>query len=90
MVPWDLVAFLFLSVIEIITAILVITSKRLVRSVLWLAISLITIGGIYILLKAEFVGIIQILVYAGAVPILLLFGIMLTRKKIMEDLDGED
>jgi NADH-quinone oxidoreductase subunit J len=85
MIEWDLVAFLILSFIEIITALFVVTSKRLVRSVFWLGVSLITIGGIYILLRAEFVAIIQILVYAGAVPILILFGIMLTRKKIMED-----
>lgn len=86
---WDLIAFLVLSVIEVLTSIFVITSKRLVRSALWLAITLITMGAIYILLRAEFVAIVQILVYAGAVPILFLFGIMLTRKKIMEDQDAK-
>jgi NADH-quinone oxidoreductase subunit J len=62
-----------------------VTSKKLVRSVFWLGVSLITMGGIYIMLRSEFIALIQILVYAGAVPILILFGIMLTRKKIMED-----
>jgi len=82
---WDLVAFVILSAIEVASAWLVITSRKLVHSVLWLAITLITIGAIYILLRAEFVGLVQILVYAGAVPVLFLFGIMLTRRKIMED-----
>lgn len=82
---WDLIGFLVLSAIEILASIFVITSKRLVRSALWLAITLVTMGAIYILLRAEFVAVVQILVYAGAVPILFLFGIMLTRKKIMED-----
>jgi len=82
---WDLIGFLVLSAIEILASVFVITSKRLVRSALWLAITLVTMGAIYILLRAEFVAIVQILVYAGAVPILFLFGIMLTRKKIMED-----
>lgn len=82
---WDLIGFLVLSAIEILASIFVITSKRLVRSALWLTITLVTMGAIYILLRAEFVAVVQILVYAGAVPILFLFGIMLTRRKIMED-----
>lgn len=85
MLEWDLIAFLVLSFIEVVSAIFVVTSKRLVRSVFWLGVSLITMGGIYIMLRSEFIALIQILVYAGAVPILILFGIMLTRKKIMED-----
>ena len=86
---WDLVAFLILSFVEIATSVLVITSRRLVRSALWLATSLVTMGAIYLLLRAEFVAMVQILVYAGAVPVLVLFGIMLTRKRIMEDPDEE-
>ena len=82
---WDLFAFLALSFIEVVTAILVVTSRKLVVAAVWLAASMVTIGGIYILLRAEFVAIIQFLIYAGAVPVLFLFGIMLTRKKIMED-----
>ena len=81
----DLAAFLILSVVEIAAAYLVVSSKRLVHSVFWLSVTLVTIGAIYILLRAEFVGLVQILVYAGAVPVLFLFGIMLTRRKIMEE-----
>ncbi len=84
-VDWELVAFLVLSVLEIGGSILVVTSKRLVRAAFWLAMTLVTIGGVYLLFQAEFVFLIQILVYAGAVPVLLLFGIMLTRRKIMEE-----
>ncbi len=81
----DLLAFLILSVVEIAAAIMTVTSKRLVRNVFWLAVTLVTIGGIYILFLAEFVAWIQIIIYAGAVPVLFLFGIMLTRRKIMEE-----
>ena len=87
---WDLVAFLVLSFVEIVASLFVITSKKMVRSAMWLAITLVTMGAIYILLRAEFVALVQILIYAGAVPILFLFGIMLTRKKIMEETDGKD
>jgi len=84
-VDWEAVAFVVLSGFEILFSILLVTSKRLVRAAFWLAATLITIGGIYLLFRAEFVFLIQILVYAGAVPLLFAFGIMLTRRKIMEE-----
>ena len=84
-VDWEAVAFVVLSVLEVLFSILLVTSKRLVRAAFWLAGTLITIGGIYLLFRAEFVFLIQILVYAGAVPLLFAFGIMVTRRKIMEE-----
>ena len=77
--------FLAFSVVEIVGAVMVVTSKKLVRAAFWLLVTLATISGIYILLRAEFVALIQILVYAGAVPVLFLFGIMLTKDKILEE-----
>ena len=85
MVDWQLTAFLVLSVLEIGGSIMVVASRKLVHAVFWLAMTLVTIGGIYLVLQAEFVFLIQILVYAGSVPVLFLFGIMLTRRKIMEE-----
>ena len=85
MVEWDLVVFIALSIVEIVGSILVVTSRKLVHSAFWLAITLIVMGGIYILLRSEFVAVVQILVYAGAVPVLFIFGIVLTRRKIMEE-----
>ena len=85
LVDFQLAAFLILSVLEIGGSIMVVTSKKLVHAVFWLALTLVTIGGIYLVLQAEFLFLIQILVYAGAVPVLFLFGIMLTRRKIMEE-----
>ncbi|UCD91970.1 MAG: NADH-quinone oxidoreductase subunit J [Methanobacteriota archaeon] len=85
MVEWDLFFFIALSVVEVVASILVIASKKLVHSAFWLAITLITMGAIYILLRSEFIAVVQILVYAGAVPVLFVFGIMLTRRKMMEE-----
>jgi NADH:ubiquinone oxidoreductase subunit 6 (subunit J) len=90
MVEWDLVMFIALSAVEIVASILVIASKKLVHSAFWLAITLIAMGGIYILLRSEFVAVVQILVYAGAVPVLFIFGIVLTRRRIMEEPDDEE
>jgi NADH-quinone oxidoreductase subunit J len=84
-VDWEAVAFVVLSALEVLFSLLLVTSKRLVRAAFWLAGTLITIGGIYLLFRAEFVFLIQILVYAGAVPLLFAFGIMVTRRKIMEE-----
>ena len=92
-IEWDLIAFVVLSAFEIIGSILVVVNKRLVRAAFWLAMTLVTIGVIYLLFLSEFVFLIQILVYAGAVPVLFVFGIMLTRRKIMEEAStasGED
>jgi NADH:ubiquinone oxidoreductase subunit 6 (subunit J) len=84
-VDWELVAFLVLSAFEVIGSILVVTNRRLVRAAFWLAMTLVTIGAIYLLFLSEFVFLIQILVYAGAVPVLFVFGLMLTRRKIMDE-----
>ncbi|TLZ42791.1 MAG: NADH:ubiquinone oxidoreductase subunit 6 (chain J) [Methanobacteriota archaeon] len=84
-VDWELVAFVVLSVFEVIGSILVVINKRLVRAAFWLAMTLVTIGAIYLLFLSEFVFLIQILVYAGAVPVLFVFGLMLTRRKIMDE-----
>jgi NADH:ubiquinone oxidoreductase subunit 6 (subunit J) len=89
-IDWGAVAFVFLSVLEVGFSVLLVTSKRLVRAAFWLAATLVTIGGIYLLFQAEFVFLIQILVYAGAVPILFIFGIMVTRRKIMDEPAMED
>jgi len=88
-VDWELIAFLVLSVFEVIGSILVVVNKRLVRAAFWLAMTLVTIGVIYLLFLSEFVFLIQILVYAGAVPVLFVFGIMLTRRKIMDEATAE-
>lgn len=87
MVDLELGAFLILSAVEVFAAVMVVTSRKLVHNVFWLFVTLLTIGAIYILFLSEFVAFIQIIVYAGAVPVLMLFGIMLTRRKIMEESD---
>ncbi|MEE9600206.1 MAG: NADH-quinone oxidoreductase subunit J [Thermoplasmata archaeon] len=77
--------FILVSAIEVVTSLLVVTAKKLMWAAFWLALTLITMAGIYILFQSEFVAIIQIIVYAGAVPVVFLFGIMLTRTRAMEE-----
>ncbi|MPZ61789.1 MAG: NADH-quinone oxidoreductase subunit J [Propionibacteriales bacterium] len=61
------------------SALLVVTTARLVHSALWLVVTLGALAGCYLLLGAEFVAWVQILIYVGAVVVLLLFALMLTR-----------
>jgi NADH-quinone oxidoreductase subunit J len=71
------ILFWFLSVIALFSALMVITSKNPVHSVLWLILTFFAISGHYILLNAQFLAIVNIIVYAGAIMVLFLFVIML-------------
>lgn len=71
------VLFWFLSILAILGAILVVTSKNPVHSVLWLIVVFVAISGHYILLNAQFLAIVNLIVYAGAIMVLFLFVFML-------------
>ncbi len=72
--------FLIISIITIISSIMVVFSKKLVHSAVYLGAVFMGTAGLFLLLKAEFVAWAQVLVYVGAVVTLILFTIMLTRK----------
>jgi NADH-quinone oxidoreductase subunit J len=76
------VAFTIMAVIAGIAGVMVVTSRNVVRSALFLVAVLGSIGALFILLGAEFLGWTQVLIYVGAIVVLLLFGIMLTRAPI--------
>ncbi len=71
------ILFWVLSVMALFSALMVITSKNPVYSVLWLIATFFAISGHYILLNAQFLAIVNIIVYAGAIMVLFLFVIML-------------
>jgi NADH-quinone oxidoreductase subunit J len=75
-------AFFALAVVALVTAILALLVRELVHTILWIALFFVDLSAIYFLLEAPFLGVLQLGVYAGAVTILLLFGIMVTRKRI--------
>ena len=84
------VLFCLLGVVAVGSAALVVTTQQLVHAALWLVVTLGSIAGLYLLLSAEFVAWVQVLIYVGAVVVLLLFGLMLTRAPIglSDDLDA--
>lgn len=71
------ILFWVLSLVALSSALMVITSKNPVYSVLWLIVTFFTISGHYLLLNAQFIAIVNIIVYAGAIMVLFLFVIML-------------
>lgn len=79
----DLLFFLIFSGLTVACAIMVIASKDLVRSVVFLAATFIGVAIIYLFLSSEYLFLIQILVYVGAINVLILFGIMLTKRRMV-------
>lgn len=69
--------FIFLALMAIASALAMVISRNTVNSALFLVLNMVALAGIYLLLQAQFLAIIQILVYAGAIMVLFLFVIML-------------
>jgi NADH-quinone oxidoreductase subunit J len=76
------VAFLLLALVAVVTAVAALLVRELVHTIMWIAVFFVDLSMIYFLLNAPFLGVLQLGVYAGAVTVLLLFGIMVTRKRI--------
>ena len=81
------VGFYIIAAVMIWGALRVVTTKNVVHAALWLVLVLGGIAAQYILAAAEFVAVSQVLVYIGAVMVLFLFGIMLTRATVGPDTD---
>jgi len=75
----ELTTFILLSIVTLISAILVITRRNAVHSVIWLIVTLFGVGGIYLLQHAEFVFAVQIILYVGGIMVLFLFVVMLVN-----------
>ncbi len=73
------VVFLLLSLVAVGSALLVVTTPHMVHAALWLVVTLGAIAGVFLVLAAEFVAWVQVLIYVGAIVVLLLFALMLTR-----------
>ena len=71
------ILFWFLSVLAIFSAIMVVANKNPVHSILFLIITFFAISGHYILLNAQFLAIVNIIVYAGAIMVLFVFVVMM-------------
>ena len=82
----ELIVFFILAAVGVLSGILMITRPNPVNSALFLILNFMALAGLYITLHAQFVAIIQILVYAGAIMVLVLFVIMLLNLEDEEPL----
>ena len=75
-------AFVIVAALMAVSAVRLVTTKNLVHGALWLVVTLAGAAVVFLLMLAEFVAWTQVLIYVGAVVVLLLFGLMLTRAPI--------
>lgn len=73
------ILFVAVGLITAASAVLAVTTHQLVHAALWLVVTLGTLAGCYLILGAELVALVQLLIYVGAVVVLVLFALMLTR-----------
>jgi NADH-quinone oxidoreductase subunit J len=81
----EMVIFFVLAVIAVTAGVGVIAQRSAVRSALFLLVNFCCLAGLYILLNAQFVAVVQIIVYAGAIVVLFLFAVMLLGMERAEE-----
>ncbi len=86
---YEEVIFYFVAALTVLGSLGVVLARNVVHSALFLIVALMAVAAVFILLSAEFLAIVQVLIYGGAVTILILFAMMLTRVRDMPGaLDG--
>jgi NADH-quinone oxidoreductase subunit J len=78
------IIFLLTGLLIIGSALMVVTTRNLLHAALWLVVALFGVAILYAILQANFLAVIQVVVYIGAIAILFIFVVMLTRRELME------
>jgi NADH-quinone oxidoreductase subunit J len=81
----DQVIFILTGLVILASALMVVTTRKLLHAALWLVVALFGVAVLYALLQANFLAVIQVVVYIGAIAILFIFAVMLTRRNLMEN-----
>lgn len=74
------IVFIIVAAVTLGAGLMVVTTRKLIHAALWLIVSLLGIAIFYVLLDAEFLAVAQLVIYIGAIAILMIFAIMLTRR----------
>ena len=74
------IIFLIVAAVTLFSGLMVVTTKNLIHAALWLVATLFGVAMVFALLNAGFIAVVQVVVYIGAIAILFIFAIMLTRK----------
>jgi NADH-quinone oxidoreductase subunit J len=76
--PFQEIVFWFLAIVTVGAAVLVVHTQNMFRAALLLVVSFFGIAGIFVLLSAEFLAVVQVMIYAGGVAVLVIFSVMIT------------
>ncbi len=74
------VVFILISALTLLSAVVVVTDRNLFRAAISLMVSFLGVAGLYVILEAGFLAVAQLIVYIGAISILIIFAIMMTRR----------
>jgi NADH-quinone oxidoreductase subunit J len=84
MVTWLQILFCIVAFITLLCALMVVTARNLVHSALWLVAALFGVAVVFGILQAGFLAVVQVVIYIGAIAVLMIFAIMLTRRIAQE------
>lgn len=73
------IVFLIVAVVTLFAALVVVTTPNMVHAALWLVLALFGVAVTFVLLDATFLAVVQVVIYIGAIAVLMMFAIMLTR-----------
>ncbi len=76
--------FLLVGAVTLLSALMVVTVRKLLHAALWLVVTLFSVAVLYAILQANFLAVVQIVVYIGAIAILFIFADMLTRREMRD------
>ena len=78
------VIFLVVGLVVLGSAVMVVTTRSLIHAALWFVVTLFGVAALYAILNASFLAIVQVVIYIGAIAILFIFAVMLTRKDLRD------
>lgn len=80
----DQIIFLIIAVVILLASLFVVTTPKMIHAALWLILALAGVAVIFVLLQAPFFAVVQVIVYIGAIAVLFIFAVMLTRKAMQD------
>lgn len=84
------IVFLIVAGATLISAVMVVSARRIMHAALWLVLSLLGVAIIFVTLKSSFFAVVQVVVYVGAIATLIIFAVMLTRRDQQQDAGQPD
>jgi NADH:ubiquinone oxidoreductase subunit 6 (subunit J) len=84
------IIFLILSALTLGGALVVVTQRNLFRAAVYLVLALMGVAGMFVLLDAGFLAVVQVFIYAGAIAILIIFAVMVTRRVMTPDVPQQN